>query len=166
MWRLYFARRDPNAPKKSKSAYCQFYADMVSRLNKDTSSVQGSCKENSRSELAKLARAAWERERNDKQKQPYFDKASALLLLYERQIDKYLRGMPLGGYAMPPPKARGLVTWQRQKLEQCPKPEWKPHVKNILEDGYTVFPKILSKSTIHQFLYNKSEYDGSDNSQN
>ena len=164
MWRLYFARRDPGAPKKSKSAYCQFYAERVSRLNEDTSSVQGSCKKNSRSELAKLARAAWEN-MDDKEKQPYFEKASASLLVYKRQLDKYLRDMPLGGYALPPPKARGLVTWQRQKLEQCPKPEWKTHVKNILEDGYTVFPKILSKSTIHQFLYNENVYDGRDNSQ-
>jgi hypothetical protein len=174
LWKLYFARFNPNAPKKPKTAYNLYYSAKMKKINNNNNNYRQKYDDNgdkkllglSEKEYTKIIREEWNNA-DPKDKLTYINEARRLSMEYESIFKKYLQNMPSGGYPLPLPKERGLVNWQRKKLDVCPKREWKAHVHNILKDGYTLFPNILSKETMYHFLHNNNEKnDGGSNNNN
>jgi len=162
LWKLYFARLHPNAPKKPKTAYNLYLSAKMKELTRTPSSQQRGKVERkkdtltlSKKEYINIIRENWKKA-DPKEKMPYIIEAKQRNTEYESILHKYLENMPIGGYPLPAPRERELVNWQRKKIDECPNPKWKIHVREVLKDGYTLFPNVLSKEIIHQFLHNST----------
>ena len=173
LWKLYFARLNPKTPKKPKTAYNLYYGAKMkcffekNKNNNETNKNERNNNSNcylvndedkkqitlSKKEYAKQIQEEW-KAADPMEKMPYINEAKKQSIEYEVIFKKYLQNMPRGGYPLPLPQERGLITWQRKKLDSCPKPKWKSHASRIMKDGYTVFPNVLSKEIIYFFLHN------------